>query len=146
MNEPVDIIISRKPSTDQGTEGLLSIPGLQFSCPCLELPWKDNQSNISCIPAGTYMAAWRESRKWKAFHLKDVPGRSFILIHAGNFAGDVSKGWKTNVLGCILLGTRRGIIKGQRAVLVSRPMVRRFNNALRGRTLRITIQWETNHD
>ncbi|MCG8635430.1 MAG: DUF5675 family protein [Desulfobacterales bacterium] len=143
MYETLDIYLTRLCRSDQGTEGRLSIPALNFSCPCLELPWRDNKPNISCIPPGTYPLAWRESRRWKAFHIQNVPGRSFILIHSGNFAGDVAMGWKTHVHGCVLLGTKFGRLKGQRAILVSRPMVRRFNTVLRGRKARITIkeQW-----
>jgi hypothetical protein len=141
--ETVDIILTRLRRSDQGTEGIFSIPGLHFSCPCLELPWRENRSNVSCIPPGTYPLVWRESKKWKAFHIQNVPDRSFILIHSGNFAGDVTKGWKTHVHGCVILGSKSGRIGGQKAVLASRPMVRRFNIILRGRKARITIkeQW-----
>ncbi len=149
MYEIIDINLLRLRRSDQGTEGRLSIPALNFSCPCLELPWRDNRSNISCIPPGTYPLVWRESRRWKAFHIQNVQDRSFVLIHSGNYAGDVAKGWKTHVQGCVLLGSKFGRIGGQRAVLASRPMVRRFNlkvtrnTILRGRKARITIkeQW-----
>ena len=68
-------------------------------------------------------------------------------MHAGNFAGAVKKGFKTNVQGCVLLGRRFGLIQGQRAVLVSRATVRRFNNLMAGKNARIIIkeQWEVKH-
>ncbi len=123
------------------------MPELGFSCATLELPWRDNRPNISCIPPNTYPLAWRVSKRWKAFHIQNVPGRSWILMHAGNFAGAVKKGFKTNVQGCVLLGRRFGLIQGQRAVLVSRATVRRFNNLMAGKNARIIIkeQWEVKH-
>jgi hypothetical protein len=141
--DTIELYIHRLRRSDQGTEGRLSAPGLQFYCPCLELPWRDNRTCVSCIPPGTYPVAWRESRRWKAFHIRNVPGRSYILIHSGNYAGDVAKGWKTHVQGCVLLGSKFGCLNGQRAILASRPMVRRFNSIMKGRKARITIieQW-----
>lgn len=63
----------------------------------LELPWKDNAKNISCIPKGSYTLVRHWSRKFPYIHLQllDVPNRSGILIHAGNTPKDTS--------GCILL-------------------------------------------
>ena len=63
----------------------------------LELPWKDNRPNESCIPKGEYLAL----RTVKPIHgecyeLQDVPNRSSILFHKGNFP--------TNSKGCIILG------------------------------------------
>jgi hypothetical protein len=53
----------------------------------LELPYKDNQRNISSIPRGTY--AWqkikRQSNGKDAIWLRDVPNRSEILIHEGRY-------------------------------------------------------------
>lgn len=63
----------------------------------LELPWLDNATNISCIPLGEYKVTKRWSNKFKHhFHVQDVEGRSYILIHAGNFYTDIE--------GCILVG------------------------------------------
>lgn len=139
MSGIVDIYLTRRRRTDQGTESIFSVPGLNFSSFSFELPWRDNRPNVSCIPPGTYPVSWRESRRWKAFHIRNVPGRSCILIHAGNFAGDVAKGFKTHVQGCVLLGTRWGWLGGQRAILMSRPMVRRFNAIMDGHNARITV-------
>lgn len=68
-----------------------------FSCVVLELPDKQNQNNISRIPAGTYTCKKRYSDKYKHhFHVTDVEGRKLILIHYGNY--------HTNTKGCILFG------------------------------------------
>lgn len=70
---------------------------IQFTCRTLELSWKDNKKRVSCIPEGTYKVMKHKSPKFGAcFWLKDVPNRSGILIHPGNF--------HTQILGCILVG------------------------------------------
>lgn len=63
----------------------------------LELPWKENQNRISCIPKGTYKVVRRWSQKYKEhFHVTNVPSRSYILIHNANYYSDL--------LGCIGVG------------------------------------------
>jgi len=111
--------------SDQGTRGKLYYG--DFECETLELPWRDNQRSISCIPAGEYPVKIRISPKYgEIYWVQNVPERSFILIHWGNWAGDESKGYKSNVNGCILLGKQRGILNNQWAVLNSRITVKRF--------------------
>lgn len=76
-----------------------------FECKTLELPWLDNKRRKSCIPNGTYQVKPRFSPKYKShFHVKDVPNRSFILIHGGNYY--------TQILGCILVGDKHTDING----------------------------------
>jgi hypothetical protein len=138
--------LTREPSTDQGTEGRLVIPDIGFTCFTLELPWRGNASRVSCIPRGPYTCVAVDSPRFgRVYHVQAVPGRTHILIHSGNLAGDVSLGFKSNVEGCILLGSRRGTIQGQCAVLVSRATVRRFMAllaALGGPPLHLTIEGE----
>ena len=63
----------------------------------LELPWKNNQQNISCIPAGDYEGILHISPTFgPCIWIKDVPNRSEILIHAANFFYDLR--------GCIAIG------------------------------------------
>ena len=53
----------------------------------LELPWLNNIRQESCIPAGTYNCErLNHPRFGHCWHVKDVPGRSEILFHAGNIA------------------------------------------------------------
>lgn len=79
----------------------------------LELPWRDNASNISCIPVGTYVCKRYHSEKFPdTFEVTGVPGRSSVLFHAGNTSADTH--------GCILLGRSWGWLYGdKRAVLNS---------------------------
>lgn len=94
--------------------GTLLIAGTRFDI--LERPWAGNRRNESCIPSGTYAASFLErssSGKYRdVFWLRQVPGRSAILIHNGNTA-DHSRG-------CLIIGKRRGILAGKPAVLNSR--------------------------
>lgn len=63
----------------------------------IELKDFDNQKNISRIPEGEYEVIKRYSPKHKNhFHILDVPNRSYILIHSGNYY--------TQIEGCILVG------------------------------------------
>lgn len=61
----------------------------------IELPWKNNQRKISCIPANDYVAAAvrRYSNDRYALWVQDVPGRSEIMVHQANYPKDV--------LGCL---------------------------------------------
>ena len=64
----------------------------------LELPNKDNKRRLSCIPEGIYNAVKHNSPKFgSCFWIKDVPNRSEILIHKGNY--------HTDILGCIIIGS-----------------------------------------
>lgn len=94
------VIITRQPSTDQGTPGTFQFGDTTLSC--MELPWRDNQPGASCIPVGTYRAEIYESpRHGRVYMLQGVPGRSDVEIHAANFAGDKELGWQCELLGCI---------------------------------------------
>lgn len=129
-----NVTIIRTTESEHGTEGFLIVmegdPYLSkptFSCKTMELPWRNNKPQISRIPAGEYEVVIRESPKFGlTYWVRNVPNRSYILIHSGNFAGDKEKGFKTHVYGCILLGQKHGWLGEQRAVLNSRITVRRF--------------------
>ena len=136
MEHQVHLYRSRRSS--HGTEGFL-VAG-NFTCFTLELPWKNNKPNISCIPKGEYEVVIRISpRRGKTYHVTQVEGRSYILIHSGNFAGDESKGLKTHVKGCILLGKYHGSLENQRAVLQSRLTIGAFMNFLDYHPFHLTI-------
>lgn len=103
MKDKINILIIREIFTDKSTIGSLSINGEVF-CDTLELPFLDNQKSISCIPVGSYdvrLRTARESATRDYLHLmiKDVPERSYILFHKGNYPKDTE--------GCILVGRSR---------------------------------------
>ncbi len=117
--------IFRMKRSDQGTLGILTYE--EFKCFTLELPWRDNQRNISCIPIGSYPTDIRISPRFgQVYWVQEVPDRTFILIHSGNWAGDIKAGYKSHVNGCILLGKARGMLGNQLAVLNSRITVKAF--------------------
>ncbi|HQU66547.1 MAG TPA: DUF5675 family protein [Flavobacteriaceae bacterium] len=69
-----------------GTNGTLTLNG-HFVCFTIELPWKENQKNVSCIPEGTYELKARHSKKFNNhLQIMDVPNRSCILLHPANDA------------------------------------------------------------
>ena len=70
----------------EGTNGKLECEG-KLICNTIELPWKMNETKVSCIPEGKYFIRKRYSAKYK-WHLEvlDVPKRKFILFHPANNA------------------------------------------------------------
>ena len=76
----------------KGSNGNLSANGVGL-CHTIELPWKENKNQVSCIPEGRYELVKRYSAKFK-WHLlvKDVPDRVLILIHPANDALKELKG------------------------------------------------------
>jgi Family of unknown function (DUF5675) len=69
-----------------GTNGKLECEG-KLICLTIELPWKNNETKVSCIPEGKYFIKKRYSKKFQ-WHLEvlDVENRSFILFHSANNA------------------------------------------------------------
>ena len=77
-----------------GTNGTIYLDGKPL-CHTIELPWRANRRNVSCIPEGRYRLLRTRTRHFKyCLRLVDVPGRSGILIHAANDAA-------TELRGCI---------------------------------------------
>ena len=79
----------------RGTFGVLRVGQVPFAL-TLEKPWSDNQQNISCIPMGVYRCVRVQSPRFgKTFEVTQVPGRTHILFHRGNYLEDTE--------GCILV-------------------------------------------
>ena len=53
VDKGVNLLIIRDTFTDKSTIGKLYLNGEMF-CDTLELPYRDNQRSISCIPDGEY--------------------------------------------------------------------------------------------
>ena len=69
----------------------------------IELPWKDNQKGISCIPEGICPVFNHTSPNLgECMWVKHVPDRSEILIHAANFVSELR--------GCIAPGMKQADI------------------------------------
>tara|TARA_B110000977_G_scaffold65128_1_gene88754 strand:+ start:15911 stop:16312 length:402 start_codon:yes stop_codon:yes gene_type:complete len=94
------VVLNRLVDTGKETLGVLTIHDEIkecFSCKTLELSWKDNKTNVSCIPRGEYLVIVRFSEKHgEHFIIKDVEDRDYILIHAANY--------HSQLRGCIAVG------------------------------------------
>ena len=111
----VNLLIIRDTFTEVSTIGNLYLDG-EWLCDTLELPYLDNQRNISCIPAGQYKVRLRlprESATKDYLHLlvQDVPDRSLVLFHVGNKSSDSR--------GCVLvgIGTEQDFVKNSRLAM-----------------------------
>jgi hypothetical protein len=80
------ILILTRTYFPDGTNGKLECEG-KFICNTIELPWKKNETKVSCIPEGKYFIKKRYSRKFN-WHLEieNVQNRSLILFHSANNA------------------------------------------------------------
>ena len=80
------VLILTRTYFPEGTNGKLECEG-KLICNTIELPWKNNESRVSCIPEGKYFIRKRYSNKFK-WHLEvvGVANRKFILIHPANNA------------------------------------------------------------
>ena len=84
------------------TQGILLVREKVFYT--LEPPWKDNKPFVSCIPEGKYPIYVFTHDDWgNVISIDDVPNRTEILIHPGNFV--------KNTKGCILPGLNAGRAK-----------------------------------
>jgi hypothetical protein len=80
------------------TIGRLALSGSAFQCFTLELPWKENERGVSCVPKGKYQAFKRQSPKnGLVYELANVKDRTNIQGHSGNFTRQIE--------GCILHGS-----------------------------------------
>jgi hypothetical protein len=106
------------------TGGLLLAKDFPQPLFTLELPWKDNKRNVSCIPEGNFRAFRRKTVKNGKYSSETyevaVPDRTSVLFHVGNTVEDSR--------GCILLGF---VFDGcRRTILSSGPAVEMFMQIL----------------
>lgn len=110
-------VLTRHIEIDEVTFGTLSLPWCNVTCKTLELPWRDNQPSVSCIPDGVYSLSPVYSRTFgHILAVQGVPGRSLIRVHAGNRARDTH--------GCILTGKSLGRVQGEPFIFNSRDALR----------------------
>lgn len=77
------LIIQRLKSPPDRTNGIVTLPdGSEY--PSLERPWLNNQTSISCIPAGHYKFKRDTHGRFQWFRLLEVDGRTNIEMHLGN--------------------------------------------------------------
>ena len=135
-----DVVVRRWQMQKDGTFGTLLIQrgvrGLVPVCLTLENPWLNNDPKVSCVPAGSYNCDIIQSpSKGRVYTLRNVPGRTNILIHAGNTTHDT--------IGCILLGTALGEFNGVTGITSSQSALAAFMATMEGRNFSLVIedQW-----
>jgi len=116
----INALMIRIESGDQGTFSYFLCSELGIKVQLIELPDRGNERGMSRIPAGEYLCTPFYSKKFgHCWLINGVPGRSGVLFHCGNFAGDTRLGWKTHSRGCVLPGWYKGIAGKQKAILNS---------------------------
>lgn len=125
------LTLLREKEIGDATIGRMVTPEGTTLCVTLEELWHDdNKDGIgdkgrSRIPAGTYVCKRYKSPSHggaELFQVHGVPGRSYILIHAGNTTKDT--------LGCVLVGT--AAVPGQPAISESRKALEKFMAYFKG--------------
>src|SRR5665648_680613 len=110
MTEKV-AVLSRNYGWRETQGGLFIMEGTKiiYQCVMLELPkliipYKINTQLINCIPGGMIYDAEKMIRPngHPAIHVLNVPGRTAVLWHVGNYA----TGLKVDTQGCQLPGLR----------------------------------------
>lgn len=131
------VIVTRE--TDNGVETLGSLiatkaDGTTLTEYTLELPWKNNSLNISCIPKGTYQCSIKPFHSTTQYEILNVPNRSGIFIHVGNYYHDS--------LGCIILGGGKGDINhdGQIDVTNSTKSISALKKFFSNEDFTLTVQ------
>ena len=76
------MILQRIKSPSDRTNGIVTLPdGTEY--PSIERPWLDNQTSVSCIPAGHYKFKRDTHGRFQWFRVLDVEGRTNIEMHLG---------------------------------------------------------------
>jgi len=123
------MILVRLSETRHGTFGVLLDEDIMRGefvpfATTLELRWRNNIKNGSCIPAGIYECRRIKSPKFgETFEIMNVPNREHIEFHWGNTIKDI--------LGCIAVGEQFGILGGVTAILASKKGFKEFMWRLR---------------
>lgn len=101
-----------------------------FSAMSLERGWRNNQSNVSCVPLGTYTVVleWSPRFQQDLWELKNVPNRSECKFHSANYWYQLN--------GCIALGRALKDINkdGYQDVTSSKSTMKAFHKSLQGET------------
>lgn len=136
----LEATLQRLEQSNDGTFGHFVIGELAFFSG--ELPWRGNAPSVSCIPPGAYRAIVTFSPRFGCalYLLAPTDPRTAIRVHPANLMGDSSRGLKCQLNGCIALGERLGWIGGQKAILLSRPAVRRLQDYTGGRPFNLAIR------
>ena len=104
--------LTRYETGPEGTYGRL-VTDNGYECYIMELPWKDNHKDESCVMAGDYECKKVDSPRFgSVYGLKDANNRTEVRIHAAN--------WPRQLKGCLAPGRAVGLVMGTKGVMSSR--------------------------
>jgi hypothetical protein len=130
------VILTRTKIDSKETLGQLRTADAKFGCDTLELTSNNNKINVSSIPKGNYICQWKFMLRDLAYHYQvmNVPGRTGIFIHAGNYF--------FNSLGCILVGSLPQDINkdGELDIINSRVILSSFEDKMGKKPFNLVIQ------
>jgi len=122
------LVLARKylPTETLGTYIIFDDDAEIFRCKCIELPlfvipMKLNSPNIDCIPGEMIYDVKKVStvKHPNSFLIKDVPDRTAVMIHIGNFA----TGKQVDTEGCQLPGMKHIDIDGNGTLDVAQSTI-----------------------
>ena len=93
------LTLLRVGSSDYGTFGVLRDGAIPFAV-TMEPPWRNNATDVSCIPPGRYTCRRVISPHFGETFEIVVPGREHILFHPGNKLIDTK--------GCVMVAEEFG--------------------------------------
>lgn len=119
--DKADAVLERFAYLPEATLGKLTIDDNVFWI--AERPWRGNKKEISCIPSGTYTCKRYVSKRFgETFEVTEVPNRTYILFHVGNFPEKDSHG-------CLLVGS--SLMPNAPAVASSKNAMTKFREILK---------------
>ena len=132
-----DAVLERFAYLPEATLGKLTIKDNTFWI--AERPWRGNKKEVSCIPTGSYTCKSYTSKRFgKTFEVTDVPDRTYILFHVGNFPEKDSHG-------CLLVGS--SLMANTPAVASSKKAMTKFREILKDvESFELHIKDSTPHD
>lgn len=134
------VVLLRHDFSDHGVFGRIFAPTISLFTG--ELPDRNNLPNVSCIHEGMFRVEWTFSPRFKRFMylIVGVRGRVGVRKHSANLMGDVALGYRAQLNGCIAMGERLGWLDRQKALLLSAPAVRRFEEAMQHKPFDLEIR------
>lgn len=118
--------LTRMSQSEEGTFGVWTDAKGTRLCVTAELPWRNNEHLVSCIPPGTYHCIPHNSPAHpNTWEVSNVPNRSAILIHNANLPSQLE--------GCIGVGRLFGYIDGQEAIMDSVATLDKLRGILPGK-------------
>lgn len=133
-----EVILVRRCQDSKVTTGVMIVfngKGIRGIFATIELPWKGNERNVSCIPVGSYKCrkTWSPKSAKFRYEIMNVEGRSGIRFDIANFVSELR--------GCIGLGLEHRDINGDGVVdvVMSKVAMGRFESVLRGKEFKLII-------